>query len=141
MQLKKGYIGNFVLDPYPITLFFVIGTYEKNRFVTEMKKCFKKKFLKQGRNFIEEAWREFDKNKSADGVAIEFEDSFNDTRLMIVVYSYKDVDEALGTLVHEISHIVDSASVKIGMPLNMSTTEPRAYLAGYIFRKLSVYIK
>jgi len=40
------------------------------------------------------------------------------------------------TYAHECSHIVDFISEEIGMPMNMDTTEPRAYLMGYIFKQL-----
>lgn len=44
----------------------------------------------------------------------------------------------LETYAHECSHMVDYICNFIGMPMKMSTTEPRAYLLGYLFKELCV---
>ena len=47
-------------------------------------------------------------------------------------------DAGWETYAHECSHMVDFISDVIGMPMTMDTTEPRAYLMGYLFRELSL---
>jgi len=41
------------------------------------------------------------------------------------------------TYAHECSHMVDFICECIGMPMNMDTTEPRAYLLAFLFKELS----
>jgi len=42
------------------------------------------------------------------------------------------------TYAHECSHMVDFISEAVGMPMTYDTTEPRAYLMGYLFQELSL---
>ena len=71
------------------------------------------------------------------GLALEVEDnSTGETQYIIYADEKQSMIYYKSTVVHEISHIVDYISEKHGF----KCTENRAYLTGYIYRKIIKYI-
>lgn len=128
------------LNIYPITLVVFFGS------SIEEIVSYGKKIGMRDEYFTKDWIKEIKHNitsDSYDGFAADFgEDASN---VMIWLIGIPESSYTHSLLVHEISHIVDRISCKIDsntmLMSKYNNSEPRAYLFGYIFEKITDFIE